>query len=112
MFFVFSSDIFVTLRCIVFTRVFQPADPIHSRIYAITSRNKILAVYLTALVLARLSTELVITFVKPPVVVDFPLTPVGTFNLCTVTIDLRFMLIPNSIGTAFGTWSHSFPLLA
>ena len=73
------------------------------RVYAISSGNNIIAVYLATLALARLTTELVITFVKPPVVVDFPPIPVDAFNLCTVTVDLQLMLIPNSIGTAFGT---------
>ena len=64
-------------------------------------------VYFAALVLARLSTELMTTFIKPPVIVDIPPILADTFNLCVVTIDLKIMLIPNSIGTVFGTWSRS-----
>ena len=90
---------------------FDPLIRSHPRIYAVASRNKMVVVYFAALMLARLSTELVIIFIKPPVVVDIHLIPADAFNLCMVTIDLQLMLIPNSIGTAFGAWSHSFQLL-
>ena len=70
--------------------------------YAVTCRNKILAVCFGTLVLARLTMELVTTLVESPTVVDAPPIPTDVFNFCTIIIDLRLMLIPNSIGIAFG----------
>jgi len=93
-FFLFSSDVFITLR-----------------IYAISSKNKILLAYLGALVLARTAMALASPFVDPPAVVSLPQVPVDAFNLCGVVTDLRFLLVPNSIGTVFGTRLRLFQLL-
>ena len=73
------------------------------RLYAITFRNKILAVYFGTLTLARLAMALAKAFIKPPTFVELPLVPVDAFNVCgPVVDDLRFMLVPSSLGTAFG----------
>ena len=80
------------------------------RICALTSKNKILMVYFGALVLARLASALATPFVKPPIVPDIPPIPLDIFNFCGVLTDLDPMLIPSSIGTAFGTcWIPSAP---
>jgi len=83
-FFLLSSDIFVTLR-----------------VYAITSKNKIFAVYFGIMVLARTALALALSFRKPPAVTPLPPLPIDAFSLCAVVVDLRLMLIPSSIGTAF-----------
>ena len=67
-------------------------------------------VYFGALVLARLASALATPFVKPPIVPDIPPIPLDIFNFCGVLTDLDPMLIPSSIGTAFGTcWIPSAP---
>lgn len=85
MFFLFSSDIFITLR-----------------IYAITSGKTIFVVYFGTLALARLTVALATSFVKAPTVANFPSIPVvDVTHLCVIVIDLQFKLVPNSIATAF-----------
>ena len=76
--------------------------------YAITSQNKILAVYFGTLVLTRLTVPLASSFAKSPVFVDLPPVPLDAFNICAVTVDLKLMLIPSSVGAAFGTWLPLF----
>ena len=78
--------------------------------YAITSKNKILAVYFGTLVLARLIISLVTSLVKHPTAIMYGI-PVDAFNLCEIIINLQFMSIPSIIGTAFGEWSNSFQWL-
>ncbi|KAF9646546.1 hypothetical protein BDM02DRAFT_3188752 [Thelephora ganbajun] len=85
MFFLFSSDIFITLR-----------------VYAITFKNKMLVVYFGTLALARLAMSLASAFTKPPAIIDLPRIPVDAFNLCGIMVTLQFKLVPNAIGTAFG----------
>ena len=80
----------------------------HIRIYAITFKNKILAVYFGSLALTRVAMTLASTFTKPPVIISLPRIPVDAFNLCGIKIDLQFKLVPNSIGTVFGMWLRSF----
>jgi len=84
MFFLFSSDIFITLR-----------------IYAITSGKKIFAIYFGTLALTRLTVALATSFLKSPVIANFPPLPIDATHLCVVVIDLQFKLVPNSIATAF-----------
>ena len=82
------------------------------RIYAITSRNKILAVYFGTLALARSIISLAPALVQRPVFVDLQSLPINASNVCGITMNLKFMLAPNSIGTVFGAWSCSFQLSA
>ena len=79
----------------------QPIRP-SPRVYAITFKNKILAVYCGTLTLARLSMALATAFFKPPTFIDLPALPIDAFNMCLSVVDLRLMLIPSSLGTAFG----------
>ena len=71
--------------------------------YAITSKNKILAVYFGTLVLARLIVSVVISIHGHPTAVIFYEASVDAFDICEIVIDLEFMSIPSVIGTAFGT---------
>jgi len=84
MIFLLSSDTFIVLR-----------------VYAITFRNKRLAVYFGTLILARFTIGLVAAFIKPPTILEFPLVPVDAFNQCATIVNLHLMLIPSSLGTAF-----------
>jgi len=70
-----------------------------------TFKNKILVAYLGTLALARLAVSLVTAFIKPPTIVDLPPLPVDAFDLCGIVVHLRFKMVPNSIGTAFGLCS-------
>jgi len=83
-FFLFSSDIFITLR-----------------VYAITFRNKAFVVYFGTLALTRFVVSLAASFLKPPTIVSLPPVPVDAFNLCATVADIQFGSAPNSIGTAF-----------
>lgn len=67
-------------------------------------------VYLGALMLTRAAAPFVTALIKPPKITTLPPIPIDPFNLCEVNIDLQLMLIPNSIGTAFGTYLRSFRL--
>ena len=102
-----SSDIFITLRYVVFTCITtcitQLSYSIPPRVYAVTRKNKILAVYLGTLVLARLIISLASTFIKHPKTIDIYAYPIDAFNMCVIITDLRPMSFPNSIGTVFGT---------
>ena len=80
--------------------------------YAITFKNKIIGVYFGTLTLARLATSLASTFIGPPTFVDLSQLPIGTFGMCGIIVDLQFMIVPSSIGTAFGTLLRWFQLLA
>ena len=100
-----SSDIFITLRYVVFTCITQLSYSIPPRVYAVTRKNKILAVYLGTLVLARLIISLASTFIKHPKTIDIYAYPIDAFNMCVIITDLRPMSFPNSIGTVFGTSS-------
>lgn len=102
-FFFLASDIFVMLRYIVSADMVRLIETISSRVYAITSKNRIIAVYLGTLVLAKLITNFITGFLKPPSVVPIPPIPLDFFNMCTMNVDLHLMVIPNSIGTVFGT---------
>ena len=74
------------------------------RMYAVTLRNKFLAVYFGALALTRLSLGLASAFSNHPTVTSSPDTPViDAFNLCVTIIELRFTLALSSVGTTFGT---------
>ena len=55
---------------------------------------------------------LVVSFVKSPAAVDLPMVPIDAFDLCTHAVNLRFMLVPNSVGAAFGMWLCLFELSA
>jgi hypothetical protein len=60
--------------------------------------------YFGILALARFSLSLAASFSKPPVVVSLPRNlEIDAFSMCAIVIDLRFKLVPNSVGTAFGT---------
>jgi hypothetical protein len=75
-----------------------------ARIYAISFRSKILLVYFGILALARFSLSLAASFSKPPVAISLPRIPeIDAFNMCAIVVDLSFKLVPNSVGTAFGT---------
>jgi len=105
MFFLVSSDIFITLRC----AEFHSALPgwlmrRRPRIYAITSGKTIFAVYFGTLALARLTVALATSFTTAPTIANFPPLPVDATHLCVIVIDLQFKLAPNSIATAFGGW--------
>jgi len=84
MFFLFSSDVFIILR-----------------IYAITLKNKVLAVYFVALSLARLSLSLASSFANTPSITTFPEIPVDAFNLCRIIAQLKFKFVPSIIGSVF-----------
>ena len=71
-----------------------------------------IGVYFGILALARLATSLASPFVGPPRFVDLSQLPISTFSLCGIIADLRFMIVPSSIGTAFGSWFRWFQLLA
>ena len=73
------------------------------RVYAITFRNKILGAYFGTLALARLVTTIVSAFLEPPTFVELLPVPIDAFNMCATAVDLRLMLVPRSLGTAFGT---------
>ena len=51
-------------------------------------------------------------FLKPPMFVEFPAVPVDAFNMCGIAVDLQFMSVPSSLGTAFGASLRWFWLLA
>ena len=78
----------------------------HVRVYAITFKNKILAVYFGTLALARLAVSLASAFARPVAFVDLPPIPIDAFNFCPVVPNLQFKLVPNAIGTAFGEWVY------
>ena len=82
------------------------------RLYAITFKNNTLAVYFGTLAVARLATFLVSFFVEPLSVVDLSVVPIDVFNLCAIKVNPKLLSAPISIGTAFGTWFHSFQLNA
>jgi len=73
------------------------------RLYAITFNNKVLAAYFGTLTLARLTTTLVTAFLKTPTFIELLPVPIDAFNMCATNVDIRLMLIPSSLGTAFGT---------
>ena len=110
-FFLFFSDIFITLRCVVPSPVplNQPMR-FRPRLYAITLKNNTLVVYFGILAFARLTTFLVSFFVDPTFVVDLPEVPVDAFNMCAINMNPELTLAPISIGTTFGTWLDSFQL--
>ena len=81
---------------------------LHLRVYAITFKNKVIGIYLGALALARLATSLASPFVGPPKFVDLSQLPIGNFSMCGIIVDLQFMIVPSSIGTAFGAWLRWF----
>ena len=111
-FFLVSLDISITLRYVVFTSIVQPSDSISPKVYAVTRKNKMLAVYLRTLVLARLIISLASTFIKHPKVIGtYPLL-IGASNLCVIVINHWFMSIQNSIGAAFSMELRPFQLLA
>jgi len=104
MFSLFSSDIFITLRYTVFILSLDQLIGFHLRVYAITFRNKILAVYFGTLALARLAVSLASSFARPVAFVDLPPIPIDAFNFCPVLPNLQFRLVPNALGTVFGKW--------
>lgn len=73
------------------------------RVYAISSKNKLLAVYLGTLASAKFIVTLASSFIRPPVIVMFPPLPVDAAKLCGYVMDFKFKLVPHSIGTTFGT---------
>ena len=89
MFFLFSSDIFVTLRYAALSPrcLARPTNTIHLRIYAITLGNKVLVAYFGLLALARLVMAFVTAFYNP-----------------SAPMPIQFRLVPNSVGTTFGMW--------
>jgi len=80
----FSSNIFIVLR-----------------VYAVTFRNKVLVVYFGTLALARFMIALIVVLIKHPTIVGSLPVPIDAFNQCATVMDLRLMLIPSSLGTAF-----------
>ena len=63
--------------------------------------------------LARVVMSIVKAFAKPPTFVELPPVPIDAFNVCgPVVDDLRFMLVPSSLGTVFGTSRRLFGLSA
>lgn len=78
------------------------------RVYAITFRNRPLAVYFGTLVLSKIALGLTSSFRKPPTIIALPPIPIDAFNLCAITVDLHLILFHNSIGTVFGTWLRPF----
>lgn len=111
MFFLSSSDIFITLRYDLFVSFLSRMIRFRLRVYAITFRNKILAAYFGTLVLARLTVSLASSFVQPVIFTDLPPIPINTFGFCPIVAHLRFRLIPSAIGTAFGECLCWFYLL-
>ena len=103
-FFLFFSDIFITLRCVVPSPVplNQPMR-LRPRLYAITLKNNTLVVYFGILAFARFTTFIVSFFVEPTFVVNLPVVPVDS-NMCSIFVIPQLMLAPISIGTAFGMW--------
>ena len=75
--------------------------------YAITFRNKIVAVYFGTLAFARLAVTLASAFLQPVTFIELPPVPVDAFNLCPVVVHLRFKLAPNSLSTTFGALAVS-----
>ena len=59
-------------------------------------------VYFGILMLARLAMSLTTAVFKPPMFVDLLPVPVDAFNMCLPVVDLRLMVIPSSLGSAFG----------
>ena len=103
MFFLFSSDIFFTLRCVLPSlNLLTGRCDILPRIYALTFRNKILVVYFGTLAVARLVAAFTASVVRPFTFVDLSQIPADAFNLCGIVVEFPFMIIPSSIGTAFG----------
>ena len=100
LFFLSSSDIFITLRCVF---ILSPNRLIRFRlrIYAITFKNKILIVYFGILAVARFAVGLA-SFLQPATFLDLPPIPIEAFNLCPTVAHPRFKLVPVSIATVFG----------
>lgn len=73
------------------------------RVYAITSKNKVLLAYFGSISLTRLAVSLASNLIKPPDVIDLPLVPFNPFNLCGFVVYFQFKTVPHSLGTAFGT---------
>jgi len=73
------------------------------RIYAITPKNKTTLAYFGSMVLARFGVWLASTFSTPPVIVNYAPSPVDALNQCAILSQPKHRLVPNSIGTAFGT---------
>ena len=103
LFFLTSSDVFITLRYIVLILPFGQLIRfrLHIRIYAVTFRNKILAVYFGVLALTKLAVSLA-SFVEHVTNLHLPSIPLDVFNLCAVFAPLPFRLVPIVIGTVFG----------
>ena len=82
------------------------------RIYAISFKNKFVAVYFGTLALLRLILSLASTFLRPMTLFGVPNLPIDTSNLCPTNIHLEFKLVPYVIATTFGEWSCLFRPLA
>ena len=74
-----------------------------SRVYAISSGNRVLVIYFVTLLLARMAISLVLAFAVPPGFRDLQSIPIDAFNLCGIIRDLKCMAVPYLIGTVFGT---------
>ena len=73
------------------------------RVYAISFKNKVFVVYFGILALARSVTTFASVIATPPAITPFPPLPIDASNLCGIGVDIHLMLVPYSIGTAFGT---------
>ena len=74
----------------------------HLRVYALTLRNKFVAVYFGTLALTRFAISLASPLAKPVGVFDLPPIPIETFNLCLMIPQFKFRLVPFTLATVFG----------
>ena len=82
------------------------------RVYAISSKNKILTTYIATLALVRLAALFMWVdsslgfFTKIEVLNGLPLIPINTSKLCFSKLNLRYKYATTLVGTALGTQSR------
>ena len=76
----------------------------HRRVYALTFRNKFVALYFGSLAATKFATFFISSLSNPVGLFDLPKIPIplDTFNACLVIPKFRIKLVPNSLATAFG----------
>ena len=100
-----SADVFITLRSAIIILSLRRLIRSRPRIYALTSRNKILAVYFGSLSLTRLVVSLV-SYLQPVTFLLLPPIPLDIFKMCTFITHPRFKLVPVAIASVFGEWLY------
>ena len=82
----------------------------HLRVYALTFRNKFIALYFGSLVVTKFVTLFISTHSNPVGLFDLPQIPIplDTFDACLVIPKLRIKRVPLALSTAFGEQSCLF----